>query len=210
MNNRADSRLMEIRIDALSGRDAYQLMSQIIVPRPIAWVSTISLAGINNLAPFSFFQGVTSRPPTLLFVPVNDREGRKKDTILNIESVPEFVVNIADPSMATLVDKTATSLPSTESEFNEFRIETEPSSLIRPPRVKEAPISMECTLDQIVKIGSGPYGANVVFGKIQIIHFNQRLINEEGMIDWKSFQPLARIGDHYGSVIEIASLIEHP
>src|ERR1041384_4571808 len=91
---------MLLDFSALKPRDAYAWMIGTILPRPIAWVSTVSPEGRTNLAPFSFFQGVTSNPPTLMFVPVNTREGTKKDTVRNIEQVPEFVVNLVPFALA--------------------------------------------------------------------------------------------------------------
>src|SRR5471032_1174874 len=85
---------MKLDFSRLPAREIYGRMISTILPRPIAWVSTVSAEGRTNLAPFSFFQGVTSNPPTLLFIPTNNREGTKKDTLLNIEQVPEFVVNV--------------------------------------------------------------------------------------------------------------------
>ena len=85
---------MQLDFSQIPPRDTYQWMIHTILPRPIAWVSTIAPDGRTNLAPFSFFQGVTSNPPTLMFVPVNDRHGTKKDTVRNIELVPEFVINV--------------------------------------------------------------------------------------------------------------------
>ena len=139
-------------------------MISTILPRPIAWVSTISPDGITNLAPFSFFQGVTANPPTLMFVPVNNREGHKKDTVRNIELVPEFVVNLVPHALAEAMNQTAALLPYGESEFGKFGIASAPSSKVRPPRVAQAPVAFECALHQIVNIGTGPLAANVVFG----------------------------------------------
>src|SRR4051794_16040669 len=95
----------------LPPRDAYAWMIGTILPRPIAWVSTISKSGKTNLAPFSFFQGVTSNPPTLMFVPVNTRDGTKKYTLRNIEEVPEFVVNLVAFEMAEAMNATSALLP---------------------------------------------------------------------------------------------------
>src|SRR4051812_8040616 len=94
------SQTMMLDFSALRPRDAYGWMISTILPRPIAWVSTISAAGATNLAPFSFFQGITANPPTLMFVPVNTRDGAKKHSVRNIEEVPEFVVNLVSYSLA--------------------------------------------------------------------------------------------------------------
>src|ERR1041385_7405832 len=133
----------------LAPRDAYAWMIGTILPRPIAWVSTIANDGRTNLAPFSFFQGVTSNPPTLMFVPVNTREGAKKDTVRNIEQVPEFVVNLVSFALAEKMNHTSAMLPYGESEFETFGIPPQPSERIRPPRVAAAPVAFECTLDRI-------------------------------------------------------------
>src|SRR5436309_9823828 len=106
----------------LPPREAYNWMINVITPRPIAWVSTVSAEGKTNLAPFSFFQGVTASPPTLMFVPVNARDGTKKDTVRNIEQVPEFVVNLVNYELAEKMNATAAQLPYGESEFEKFGI----------------------------------------------------------------------------------------
>src|SRR5687768_11161215 len=154
----------------LSPRDAYNWMIGTILPRPIAWVSTISNDGKTNLAPFSFFQGVTSNPPTLLFVPVNTRDGAKKDTVRNIEQVPEFVVNLVPFALAEKMNDCSAMLPYGESEFEAFGIDAVPSEVVRPPRVAGAPVAFECTLDRFVHVGEGPLAAHVVFGRIQLAH----------------------------------------
>src|SRR3954464_7830323 len=107
---------MQLDFTQLPPRDAYAWMISTILPRPIAWVSTISRDGKTNLAPFSFFQGVTSNPPTLMFCPVNDRAGKKKDTVRNIEQVPEFVVNLVPFALAEPMNACAALLPYGESE----------------------------------------------------------------------------------------------
>src|SRR5579859_2262104 len=113
---------MQLDFAKLPPSEAYAWMISTITPRPIAWVSTISADGRTNLAPFSFFQGVTSNPPTLMFVPVNNRDGEKKDTVRNIEQVPEFVVNLVNYALAEKMNATAALLPYGESEFEKFGI----------------------------------------------------------------------------------------
>src|SRR5471030_615020 len=102
---------MQLDLTTLAPRDAYALMIAAITPRPIAWVSTISADGKTNLAPFSFFQGVCANPPTLMFVPVNTRDGAKKDTTRNLEQVPECVVNLVSFALAAQMNNTAAQLP---------------------------------------------------------------------------------------------------
>src|SRR5436190_18980142 len=146
---------MLLDFTALRPRDAYGWMISTILPRPIAWVSTISADGKTNLAPFSFFQGVCANPPTLMFVPVNLRDGTKKDTVRNIEQVPEFVVNLVSFELAEKMNRTSALLPYGESEFDAFGIASAPSERVRPPRVAAAPVAFECTLDRFVHIGEG-------------------------------------------------------
>src|ERR1035437_2167589 len=143
---------MRLDFATLAPRDAYQWMISMILPRPIAWVSTISAEGRTNLAPFSFFQGVCANPPTLMFVPVNSRDGAKKDTVRNLEQVPEFVVNLVPFALAGPMNATAALLPYGESEFEKFGIASAPSERVRPPRVAAAPVAFECTLDRFVQI----------------------------------------------------------
>lgn len=185
---------MQVDFTALPARDVYQWLSNIITPRPIAWVSTISAEGRTNLAPFSFFQGVTSNPPTLMFVPVNDREGKKKDTVRNIEAVPEFVVNLVSWTMADYMNASAALLPYGESEFETFGIQPTPSEGVRAPRVAGAPAAFECTLHTILPIGEGPLAANVVFGRILRLHVHDAVLTPEGLPDPAKMDLIGRLG----------------
>lgn len=169
-------------------------MTRLILPRPIAWVSTIAADGRTNLAPFSFFQGVTANPPTLMFVPVNDRAGAKKDTLRNIESVPEFVVNLVTRSQAEAMNQTAAALPHGESEFEVFGIAAAASTRVRPPRVAAAPAAFECALHQIVPIGEGPLAANVVFGRILTVHVSETVLGADGRPDAAKLDLVGRMG----------------
>jgi len=179
---------------SLRPRDAYGWMISTILPRPIAWVSTISADGKTNLAPFSFFQGVTANPPTLMFCPVNTRDGTKKDTVRNIEQVPEFVVNLVPFALAEKMNACAALLPYGESEFEAFDIATAPSARVRPPRVAAAPVAFECTLDRFVHIGEGPLAANVVFGRIQLAHVADAVLGADGKPDPGKLDLIGRMG----------------
>ena len=185
---------MLIDFTQLHPRDAYAWMTSTILPRPIAWVSTISPEGKTNLAPFSFFQGITANPPTLMFVPVNNREGVKKDTVRNIEQVPEFVVNLVPFALAEKMNACAALLPYGESEFERFGIEAAPSLLVKPPRVALAPVAFECTLYKIMTIGEGPLAANVVFGSIKRAYVDDAVLDEDGQPDPGKLDLVGRLG----------------
>ena len=185
---------MELDFAALKPREAYAWMTATILPRPVAWVSTVAPDGTTNLAPFSFFQGVTASPPTLLFCPVNDRTGKKKDTVRNIEQVPEFVVNLVPYALAEKMNATAALLPFGESEFTAFGIASAPSATVRPPRVAAAPVAYECTLDRIVPVGEGPGAANVIFGRIRRAHVRDDVLGADGMPDPGKLDLIGRLG----------------
>jgi flavin reductase (DIM6/NTAB) family NADH-FMN oxidoreductase RutF len=185
---------MHLDFTALSARDAYAWMVTTILPRPIAWVSTISADGKTNLAPFSFFQGVCANPPTLMFVPVNARNGAKKDTTRNIEAVPEFVVNLVPFALAEAMNATAAMLPHGESEFAAFGIASSLSERVRPPRVAAAPVAFECALDRMVLIGEGPLAANVMFGRILVAHVCDEVLGADGRPDPAKLDLIGRLG----------------
>jgi flavin reductase (DIM6/NTAB) family NADH-FMN oxidoreductase RutF len=185
---------MLLDFETLPPRDGYAWMTSVITPRPIAWVSTISGAGQVNLAPFSFFQGVCSNPPTLLFVPTNNRGGGKKDTLRNIEDVPEFVVNVVPHALASQMNATSAPLPHGEDEFVHAGLTTAPSSRVRPPRVAASPVAIECRLDRVVEVGSGVGAGNIVIGRIVAMHVDDSVLNAEGRIDALKLDLVARMG----------------
>ena len=185
---------MLLDFSTLPPREAYAWMISTIMPRPIAWVSTVSLEGRTNLAPFSFFQGVSANPPTLLFIPVNMRDGKKKDTVRNIEQVPEFVVHLVPFALAEEMNHTSALLPYGESEFDAFGIAATPSQEVRPPRIAAAPVAFECTLDRIVHVGDGPRAANVVFGRIELAHISESVLGPDGLPDPAKLDLIGRMG----------------
>ncbi|EIP97525.1 putative DIM6/NTAB family protein [Opitutaceae bacterium TAV1] len=185
---------MLLDFSSLEPKYAYAWMVSLITPRPIAWVSSVSADGKTNLAPFSFFNGVTSNPPTLLFIPVNNRDGKKKDTVLNIEAVPEFVVNVVPQALAEPMNNTASLLPHGESEFEAFGIEPAASLHIRPPRVAAAPAAFECRLHQIVNVGEGPLAAHIIIGRILCAHISDTVLDERGRVDPAKLDTIGRMG----------------
>ena len=198
---------MILDFEKLTPRESYPWMINAINPRPIAWVSTISADGRTNLAPFSFFQGVCASPPTLLFTGANDRTGRKKDSVVNVEQVPEFVVNIVSYALREPMNATSAPLSHGESEFEKFHIATAPSLRVRPPRVAESPVAFECRLDRIVRIGEGPLGGNVVFGTILCAHVSEAVLGADGLIDPHKLDTIGRMGgDFYSRTTELFTI----
>ena len=198
---------MLIDFQKISPRESYPWLINAINPRPIAWVSTISADGRTNLAPFSFFQGVCANPPTLLFTGSNDRTGKKKDSVVNVEEVPEFVVNVVPYGLREPMNLTSAPLPHGESEFDRFNIASTPSERVRPPRVALSPVAFECKLDRIVRIGEGPLAANVVFGTILCAHVNEAVLGADGQLDPRKLDTIGRMGgDYYTRTTELFSI----
>jgi flavin reductase (DIM6/NTAB) family NADH-FMN oxidoreductase RutF len=185
---------MNLDFTALSPRDAYNWMADSITPRPIAWVSTISAEGKTNLAPFSFFNGITGNPPTLMFSAVTNRAGEKKDTVRNIEATREFVVNLVPYVLAEQMNACASLLPYGESEFEAFGIESAVATKVRALRVALAPVAFECVLDKIVPVGEGAGSASVVFGRIVAGYVADAVIGADGDIDPAKLDTIGRLG----------------
>ena len=172
----------------------YRYLIGCITPRPIAWVSTLSPRGIPNLAPFSFFNGVAANPPTVVFSPVNRRDGSKKDTVRNIEATPEFVVNVVSFDQAGPMNASSEEFAYEVSEFEKCGLTPLPSELIKPPRVKEARVHMECVLHQIVLVGTGPLAANLVIGRVVLMHVDDAVLDAGGEIDPAKLDTIGRMG----------------
>lgn len=168
---------MKLDPESLEVRDRYGLMIGAIQPRPIAWVATVGPDGAPNLAPFSFFTGICANPMTLCFAPVNDRHGKKKDTVLNIEAVPQFTVSVVNEALAGKMNQTSAPYPRGVSEFEKAGVAAAPSERVKPPRVADSPVSFECELVQIVRLGEGPLAGNLVIGKVVMIHCDDALYN---------------------------------
>ena len=201
---------MRLDLSALKPRDSYQWLTSTILPRPIAWVSTISAEGKTNLAPFSFFQGVTSVPPSLLFIPVNGRDGAKKDTTRNLHEVPEFVVNLVPRSLVEPMNACAAMLPHGESEFTAFNIEPAASEKVRPPRVALAPVAFECKVHQVVVVGDGPFAANVVIGLIQSVYVDDAVLGADGFPDPAKLDLIGRLGGELYSTTRDTFAVARP
>lgn len=176
-------------------RDSYRLLTGTIVPRPIAWVSTVSADSILNLAPFSFFTGASLIPP-MVVIAVEPRKGSKKDTLRNVEDTGEFVVNTVVEGLPGAATVSAKDFPEEESEFEHAGLTPLPSKMVRPPGVAESPVNMECRLHRIVVVGSGPH--SLVIGEVVAIQADPRIFEPSGRVDFESLKPVGRMaGDVY-------------
>lgn len=172
----------------------YKLIIGSILPRPIAFVSTANPQGAPNLAPFSFFTGVTADPPTVCFAPMRRfSDGQEKDTLQNIRLTGEFVVNVVTESIVEQANDTAVEFPPGVSEFEKTGLTPVACEAVGVPRVAESPISMECRLLQIVDVGNpGAGGGSLVIGEVLRFHVADELI-ENGRIDTGALQPVGRL-----------------
>ncbi|MBL8813631.1 MAG: flavin reductase family protein [Planctomycetaceae bacterium] len=172
----------------------YQHLIRTIMPRPIAWVSTVSNRGQTNLAPFSFFTGIGSKPASLLFCPVNKRDGSPKHTLRNILETREFVVGVVPFSLVESMNLTSAEVPPEESEFELAGLKTAPSVRIRPPRVEASPVSFECELMQHIPVGEGPGGGNIVVGRIVHFCIQDSVLNSDGYAEPNLLDLVGRLG----------------
>ena len=179
---------------------AYAWMASLIVPRTIAWVSTIGADGVRNLAPFSFFQMVTSKPPTLLVCPLLQRGGAPKDTLANIRATGEFVVNLAGPAQAQALNATSSAFEAGVDEFAACGVDSAASSLVAPPRVAGAAASFECRLARLEPYPPEAPSCHLVFGEVLAVHVDDTLLGPDGVLDPGKVDLLFRMGgDWYGS-----------
>ena len=185
---------MQIDPEQVEPTTVYSTMIRAITPRPIAWVSTVSPNGIPNLAPFSYFNGICSKPAALMFSAVNHPDGSHKDTVVNILATRQFVVNVVPHGLARQMGLTAESLEYEASEFQHADLETAPSQHIAPPCVAASPIHFECELLQHVPVGEGPLAANVMIGKILWINIADNILDERGKIDSGKLDTVGRMG----------------
>jgi flavin reductase (DIM6/NTAB) family NADH-FMN oxidoreductase RutF len=176
---------------AISSQDAYKILIGSVVPRPIAWVSSLSLDGVANLAPFSFFNVVCANPPILSFAPMRRADGTTKDTLNNITATGEFVVNIVSERLAEAVNASSKQLPPDESEFDFTGLTALPSRLVKPPRVGESLIQFECRVQEIITVSTEPLGGSLVLGRIVAMHLDDS-VYQGGRITLESLQPIGR------------------
>lgn len=196
----ATDRFVGFDAGQLSSVEAYRLLNHCVAPRPIAFVSTLSSDGQPNLAPFSYFMAGGANPPSIAFSPTPSRSGIK-DTLRNIQATGEYVVNIVTYAMRERMNATAAALPHGVSEWDEAGFASLPSAKVKPARVADSPLAMECRLHRIVAHGEGPSSAHYVIGEIVWFHVARSLLTPDGNIDATQIGYIARMGgDWYDHV----------
>ena len=178
----------------------YHLMISGIVPRPIAFVSSISKKGETNLAPYSFFNGFGANPPIVGFSPaLSGRTGLPKDTLLNIEETKEFTISIANSKMVGQVSLSSCEYTRGIDEFNKTGLSKESSLIVKPPFIKESSFSMECKLYDIITLGNKPASGNLILGEIVMFHISEDILNENNQVDPMLLDAISRMGGSWYS-----------
>ncbi len=185
----------------------YKLLTGIVIPRPIGWISTINEDGIHNLAPFSYFNAVGDDPPHVMFSTVHSNN-LNKDTLNNVLATKQFVVNMVTEDLVEQMNLTSQPIAANESEFELAGLTPIASSLVKPPRVKECKITMECEMVHHYKLeNSKTGGATIVIGKIVLFHIDESVLLENYKINLETYKPIARLaGSYYLKMGEIFSI----
>lgn len=185
---------IQVDPNSIDKREMYKVLIGSVVPRPIAFVSTVNSQGQVNLAPFSFFNAVSSNPPTLVFSVSRKPDGTKKDTLRNIEETKQFVVNSANEWLLEPLVHSAGAFPYGVDEMAKIGLTPQASVKVKPPRVKEAAVQMECELYDLLQIGDGsPGSSSLIIGKIVLFHVYKSAY-QNGRIALDVLKPIGRLG----------------
>ena len=184
---------MKIDPQNMEKRYLHELMASSIVPRPIALISTVGEDGVYNLAPFADVAPVCMKPPLVGIQISWNRDGRKKDTLRNIEFGKDFVINVVDEPLGEAMNQTSAEYPSNVDEFKEVGLTALKCDRVRAPRLAESPVNMECKLVQILEFGECPTGGFLVIGEVILFHIQDQLW-ADGQVDVSKLHAIARLG----------------
>lgn len=197
MSNRQDSGGLEFDLERLDPRERYFLLTSVVVPRPIAWVSTLDARGNRNLAPYSYFNACSATPPIVHFTST-----AAKHSITNVRDTGEFVVNIVSADLAQAMRTSAATFPADQDEFRWAELDDAPSLRVRPPRVRAAKVALECRLRKLLEMGEG----TIAFGDVLHIHVD-RSVWSDGRVDPELLAPVGRLsGMTYTTVTDVYRL----
>jgi flavin reductase (DIM6/NTAB) family NADH-FMN oxidoreductase RutF len=187
--------MLSINIKDLSIPELHNYLQYAVAPRPICFASTVDKEGNVNLSPFSFFNLFSTNPPICVFSPSRRvRDNTTKHTLENILEVPECVINMVNYDMVQQTSLASVEYPKGVNEFIKAGFTAIPSHLVKPPRVAEAPVQLECVVNEVKSLGSGPGAGNLVIAEIKIIHINEAILDVDGKIDQAKIDLVARLG----------------
>ncbi len=187
--------MLTLKTSDLKPAELQNYLQYAIAPRPICFASTIDKAGNVNLSPYSFFNLFSSNPPICVFSPARRvRDNSTKHTLENILEVPECVINIVNYEMVQQTSLASTEYPKGVNEFVKAGFTELKSELVRPPRVAEAPVQLECVVNQVIPLGEGPGAGNLVLAEIKLIHIQDEILDDQGKIDQAKIDLVARLG----------------
>jgi flavin reductase (DIM6/NTAB) family NADH-FMN oxidoreductase RutF len=187
------------------------LLKSAIAPRPICFASTIDKEGNVNLSPFSYFNFMSQQPPICVFSPLlRMRDGSSKHTLDNLREVPEVVINIVNYNMVQQQSLASTEYPKGVNEFLKSGFHPIPSLQIRPPRVAESPVQIECKVNDIIPLAKGPGAGHLVIAEVQLIHVHSHLLDEHAQVDQASLDLVARLGGNWYCRVQAQNLFEVP
>ena len=202
---------MQLDFSQLDAAESYRWLSSTVTPRPIAWVSTVSAAGVANLAPFSFFQVICDDPATLMVNVGLHPGGQLKDTVRNVQETGELVIHLVSRAAAEAMNATAATLPHDQSEFELAGIATTPSTLVKPPRIADAAVAFECELAEIK-----PYPADhprqfLIFARVLLGHIDDAVLADERHVDPAKLDLVGRLsGSLYATTRDRFSMKRPP
>ncbi len=186
---------MKIDPSQLDWKEAHELLVGAVLPRPIAFVSTIGEDGINNVAPFSFFTSISVKPAYVGFSIGRYREGRKKDTLVNIEFSKDFVINVVTEELVDAMNQASKDYPSNVDEFKEIGITPVKGDLVKSPIVAESPVNMECRLVKTLEFGEPPRINNFVIGEVLRVHVRDDILIDNIIIKADRLKAVGRLGE---------------
>ena len=193
----------------ISTSEAQNFLQHAIAPRPICFASTIDLNGNVNLSPFSFFNLFSTHPPVVIFSPARRiRNNTTKHSLQNIMEVPEVAINIVIYDMIQQVSLSSCEYPKETDEFLKSGFTKEPSLLIKPPRVKESPVQMECKVLEVKPLGTGGGAGNLIIAEVLMMHINENILDKNGKIDQHKINHVARLGGNWYAKISADNLFE--
>jgi flavin reductase (DIM6/NTAB) family NADH-FMN oxidoreductase RutF len=198
---------MEFNPDTLEASAIYKLLTGSVIPRPIGWISTIDEKGINNLAPFSYFNMIGDDPPHVMFSTRRDNN-TNKDTLNNVLANKQFVVNMVTENLVEQMNATAQIVAAEVDEFQLVGVTPIPSTKVKPMRVLESPIQFECEMVHHYFLENHKQGGScVVIGRIVMMHFDENVLSENYKINLEAYKPVARLaGSNYSKIGEVFSI----